>query len=116
MILLFLMIAMAAVSINRVNTINGQLKTINDVNSVKQRYTINFRGSVHDRAIRLRDVVLVSDPAELATVLADIDRLGANYAASAKPWMRSWRRVGKSRPTKLRSSPPSRRPRQRPCP
>ncbi|WP_421934925.1 HAMP domain-containing methyl-accepting chemotaxis protein [Phenylobacterium sp.] len=84
-ILLILMIAMAGVSINRVNTINGQLATINDVNSVKQRFAINFRGSVHDRAIRLRDVVLVSDPAELATVLADIDRLGASYAASAKP-------------------------------
>ncbi|MDO8801344.1 methyl-accepting chemotaxis protein [Phenylobacterium sp.] len=84
-ILLFLMMAMAAVSINRVNTINGHLATINDVNSVKQRYAINFRGSVHDRAIRLRDVVLVSDPGELATVLADIDRLGVSYAASAAP-------------------------------
>ncbi|WP_370690208.1 methyl-accepting chemotaxis protein [Phenylobacterium sp.] len=84
-VLLILMIAMAGVSINRVNTINDQLATINDVNSVKQRYAINFRGSVHDRAIRLRDVVLVSDPAELATILGDIDRLGASYAASAGP-------------------------------
>ncbi|MES2724329.1 MAG: methyl-accepting chemotaxis protein, partial [Pseudomonadota bacterium] len=79
------MIAMAIVSINRVNTINDHLATINDVNSVKQRYTINFRGSVHDRAIALRDVVLVSDPAELATALSEIDRLTANYAASAQP-------------------------------
>ena len=28
---------------------------VNDLNSVKQRYAINFRGSVHDRAISLRE-------------------------------------------------------------
>src|SRR5689334_6576335 len=31
-------------------------------NSVKQRYAINVRGSVHDPAISLRDVVLAATP------------------------------------------------------
>ena len=38
--------------------IDTKMTVINDQNSVKQRYAINFRGSVHDRAIAIRDVVL----------------------------------------------------------
>ena len=81
---LTLMIVLATVSISKVNGISADLAVINDVNSVKQRYAINFRGSVHDRAISLRDVTLVSDPGELRTVLADIERLAGNYANSAE--------------------------------
>ncbi|MDO9502401.1 methyl-accepting chemotaxis protein [Falsiroseomonas sp.] len=80
---LTLMIVLAAVAVQRVNGISASLATINDINSVKQRFAINFRGSVHDRAISLRDVVLVTLPAERAAALADIDRLAADYAASA---------------------------------
>ena len=83
--ILLLLVALATVSINRVQSINADLATINDVNSVKQRYAINFRGSVHDRSIDIRDVVLVTDPAELKAAIADIDRLAANYASSAAP-------------------------------
>ena len=50
---------------------------------MKQRYAINFRGSVHDRAISVRDVTLVSTPAELAATLSEIERLRAFYADSA---------------------------------
>jgi len=53
------MLGLTAIGINRVANINGSLSTIGDLNSVKQRYAINFRGSVHDRAIALRDVTLV---------------------------------------------------------
>ena len=83
-VVLALMVILAVISIGRVGTISADLAVINDVNSVKQRYAINFRGSVHDRAISLRDVTLVSDPGELRTVLADIERLAANYATSAE--------------------------------
>ena len=38
---------------------------INDQNAVKQRYAINFRGSVHDRAIAIRDVALATTEAEI---------------------------------------------------
>jgi methyl-accepting chemotaxis protein len=77
---LCLLLAIAALSIDRVNTIGADLGEINEVNSVKQRYAINFRGSVHDRAIAIRDVVLVSSDKELEDAIALIARLAATYA------------------------------------
>jgi hypothetical protein len=56
-----LMIVLTALAISRVNSIDTSLNRINDVNNVKQRYAINFRGSVHDRAIAVRDVVLAAE-------------------------------------------------------
>jgi methyl-accepting chemotaxis protein len=82
-VLLVLMLGIAGFAIHRVNAIAGALATMNDVNSTKQRYAINFRGSVHDRAISLRDVVLNADAAETAPDLRDIARLAAFYADSA---------------------------------
>lgn len=51
----------------------------------KQRCAINFRGSVHDRAISLRDTTLVTDSRELQGVLEEIDTLAAAYTKSAIP-------------------------------
>ena len=59
------MVGLTGIGVFRVETINDHLTTINDLNAVKQRYAINFRGSVHDRAIALRDVVLSTTPAEV---------------------------------------------------
>jgi methyl-accepting chemotaxis protein len=78
-----LMIVLTGLAINRVGLIDATLNHINDVNNVKQRYAINFRGSVHDRAIALRDVVLAADAAAAKPHLDLIARLDANYAASA---------------------------------
>jgi methyl-accepting chemotaxis protein len=80
---LALLAALAAVAVHRVNGISASLATMNDINSVKQRFAINFRGSVHDRAISLRDVVLVTDARERREAMAEIDRLAAFYADSA---------------------------------
>jgi methyl-accepting chemotaxis protein len=80
-ITLLLMLSLTMISIYRVNSVNSRLSIMNDFNSVKQRYAINFRGSVHDRAIRVRDITLVDAP-EQAQVLGDIDRLERFYAAS----------------------------------
>src|ERR1700730_11648714 len=82
---LTMLVGLAAFSINEVSTVNAALSTINNINSVKQRYAINFRGSVHNRAIGLRDVALVSEPAELERVLSDIKQLEEFYAESAGP-------------------------------
>ena len=76
-------IALTSYAIVQVRSIDSKLTTINDTNSVKQRYAINFRGSVHDRAISLRDFTLVSDHTGRETVLGDITRLTAAYADSA---------------------------------
>ncbi|MFA5988667.1 MAG: HAMP domain-containing methyl-accepting chemotaxis protein [Sphingomonas sp.] len=83
--ILFLLVILSAISINRVATISGNLTQINDVNSVKQRYAINFRGSVHDRAIAIRDVVLVDSDSDLNAAISAIDTLAENYAKSAAP-------------------------------
>ncbi|MGG5890421.1 methyl-accepting chemotaxis protein [Falsiroseomonas sp. HC035] len=83
-LVLCLLLGLAAVAVREVNAINASLAVVADVNSVKQRFAINFRGSVHDRAISLRDVVLVRLPAERAAALAEIDKLAADYAASAQ--------------------------------
>jgi methyl-accepting chemotaxis protein len=84
-IVLTMLVGLAAFSINEVSTVSSALSTINNINSVKQRYAINFRGSVHNRAIALRDATLVSEPTELEGTLSDIKRLEEFYAKSAGP-------------------------------
>ncbi|WP_115560482.1 methyl-accepting chemotaxis protein [Xanthomonas arboricola] len=83
--IIVLMVILTVVGIQRVRSIDRQLTAINEVNSVKQRYAINFRGSVHDRAIALRDVVLMDAPADRHAAEQLIDKLTADYARSAQP-------------------------------
>ncbi|MBV6884182.1 methyl-accepting chemotaxis protein [Xanthomonas euvesicatoria] len=83
--IIVLMVILTVVGIQRVRSIDQQLTAINEVNSVKQRYAINFRGSVHDRAIALRDVVLMDDPADRHAAEQSIDKLAADYARAAQP-------------------------------
>nr|WP_314621632.1 methyl-accepting chemotaxis protein [uncultured Noviherbaspirillum sp.] len=79
---LIMMVILTAIGISRVNTISASLGTIGEVNSVKQRYAINFRGSVHDRAISLRDMTLVADE-EIKATTAGIEKLASDYEKSA---------------------------------
>ncbi|MCE7032921.1 methyl-accepting chemotaxis protein [Lysobacter sp. GX 14042] len=82
---LALMVVLTMVGVGQVRNIDRALTTMGKVNSVKQRYAINFRGSVHDRSIALRDVVLAEDQATVDGNNALIDRLAADYLASAGP-------------------------------
>lgn len=82
-LVLALMIVLTGFGIQKVGFIERTLTEITDINAVKQRYAINFRGSVHDRAISLRDVTLVETPEELNAALAEIDRLAAFYRDAA---------------------------------
>jgi len=84
-VVLALLALLAGLAIHRVGQIDHILTQINDVNSVKQRYAINFRGSVHDRSIAVRDVVLATSPAAAAPVIALIRKLDGNYQQSAGP-------------------------------
>jgi len=77
---LVLMLALTFQSIVEVNHINGNLQVTNEVNSVKQRFAINFRGSVHDRAIAIRDVVLADNAADREASVVLIETLAAAYA------------------------------------
>ena len=76
---LALMTMLTALAVSRVGNIDATLNRINDVNNVKQRHAINFRGSVHDRAIALRDVVLAGDNAAAQPAIEQIRVLAANY-------------------------------------
>lgn len=78
--LLLLMGALTWYATNNVAKIDADLALINDVNSVKQRYAINFRGSVHDRAIAIRDVVLVDAEEDRRQAIALIAELERSYA------------------------------------
>jgi methyl-accepting chemotaxis protein len=82
--ILAMMLVLTILSIVKVNAIEGSLMHISDVNNVKQRYAINFRGSVHDRAIALRDLTLVGD-SQTGAELALIDKLDRDYQESAQP-------------------------------
>jgi methyl-accepting chemotaxis protein len=82
---LALMALLAGLAIHRVGQIDDLLTQINDVNSVKQRYAINFRGSVHDRSIAIRDVVLAATGATAQRHIDLIRKLDDDYQRSAAP-------------------------------
>lgn len=80
---IFLMIILVVMGIVQMNFAKSRLQTMNDINAKKQRYAINFRGSVHDRAISVRDVVLLDDEARLQAALDNIKRLEDFYNAAS---------------------------------
>ncbi|RYF03689.1 MAG: methyl-accepting chemotaxis protein, partial [Deltaproteobacteria bacterium] len=76
-------VLVTALGVERVAQINDRLTVINDVNSLKQRYAIAFRGSVHDRSIAVRDVVLADTPEEASTAIDKINTLTQAYTTAA---------------------------------
>ncbi|KRP58779.1 methyl-accepting chemotaxis protein [Pseudomonas trivialis] len=82
---LSLLVLITAVGIQRVGFIDSTLKDVAEKAAVAQRYAINFRGSVHNRAIAIRDAVLVTDERALARHLAEIDQLKHDYEDAAVP-------------------------------
>ena len=82
-VVLLMMVVLTIIGIYRVNFIDSTITQMTDVNSVKQRYAINFRGSVHDRAIAIRDVVFARTTDELNKDINDINKLDAFYQKSA---------------------------------
>lgn len=81
--LMVLMVVLATFGIIRVQQVEGLLGTINDVNAAKMRQAINFRGSVHDRAISVRDIVLSTSPAQIDKHAKDIEILAQAYSKAA---------------------------------
>ena len=85
LVILALMVVVAVVSALKVDTIDRSMSQISSQAGLKQRYAINFRGSVHDRAIAVRDAVSAADPAFAREQVAEIERLAQLYADSAAP-------------------------------
>ncbi len=81
-IILSLLILLTIQGINKVNFIDRTLSEITDINSVKQRYAINFRGSVHDRAIAIRDIAIARKPSEISAFVKEIRELETFYRTS----------------------------------
>ncbi|MCI5787035.1 MAG: methyl-accepting chemotaxis protein [Helicobacter trogontum] len=75
----------AVISLINVDYIIKSLRQINDVNALKQRHAIDFRGSVHDRSIAIRDVVLTNsnDSMTLASLEKQISSLQDFYTKAA---------------------------------
>ncbi|WP_104706760.1 methyl-accepting chemotaxis protein [Helicobacter bizzozeronii] len=78
-VIIFLMVIVTIVGVSRVHSINHILTELTDFNAVKQRYAINLRGSVHDRSIAIRDVVLAQDDAYMQKQIDLIDKLYGDY-------------------------------------
>jgi len=81
---LALMAGLAWISVAEVGNVNRNLAEINNVNAVLQRHAINFRGSVHDRAIAIRDVVLYEDARAQNGEVALIGELAQFYAENER--------------------------------
>ncbi|KZN44234.1 methyl-accepting chemotaxis protein [Pseudoalteromonas luteoviolacea] len=77
--ILCLMILLTGIGIKDVNFIDDTLAKMTDINSVKQRYAINFRGSVHDTAIAIRDVAITNSTTELSEFEQEIMQLKRFY-------------------------------------
>ena len=71
-VLVAIILGISILSINRITFIEANLYEINEVNSAKQRVAINYRGSVHNRSISIRDVVFANNKADLDKYLAEI--------------------------------------------
>jgi len=83
-LILLLFTVVTALGIQRVTVMDRTLSTVNEGASQKQRFAINFRGSVHDRAIAIRDAVLVESDSALRAHLQDVRDLDAFYQDSAR--------------------------------
>ena len=79
---LFLMFLLTILGIQKVNDIDATLTEMTDVNSIKQRYAINYRGSVHDRAIVIRDIAIARTPQEISKLEQEMTKLKEFYVQS----------------------------------
>ncbi|MBC7993458.1 MAG: MCP four helix bundle domain-containing protein [Rhizobacter sp.] len=84
-LMLAILMIVTTVAIFKVQAISGALRANGEVHAPIQRFAINFRGSAHDRAIAIRDVVLSATPADRQKEVAAIEELAKFYADSAAP-------------------------------
>lgn len=92
-VLLLLMIALSLFGQYKISIADANLTQLSEQTAVEQRQAINFRGSVHDRAISLRDAVLVNNAQQSQAHLSDVKRLDNFYQQSAKLLDRMYQEV-----------------------
>lgn len=81
--LLILMLALSLFGQFKISIADANLTQLSEQTAVEQRQAINFRGSVHDRAVSLRDAVLVNNTQQSQVHLADVARLNDFYQQAA---------------------------------
>ena len=84
-VILALMAAVAMVSALKVDTIDRTMKSISSQAGLKLRYAINFRASVHDRAIAVRDAVSAADADFARGRIVEREHLAKVSGDSASP-------------------------------
>ncbi|EAL9970664.1 methyl-accepting chemotaxis protein [Campylobacter coli] len=78
-LIIFIMLFIAVFSIAKVNFLDKTLTAATGENALISRQAINFRGSIRDRSILIRDVVLAQDQEDLRKTLAQIQKLEKDY-------------------------------------
>ncbi|HEY8026585.1 MAG TPA: methyl-accepting chemotaxis protein [Burkholderiaceae bacterium] len=71
-LVLFLLVVVTGLGINRMSLIQGRLENVVNVNNVETRLVIDMRALVNDRTISLKNLSLLSDPADMQP---EIDRI-----------------------------------------
>jgi methyl-accepting chemotaxis protein len=82
-VLLLIMLGITLFGLFKISIADKNLIQLSEQTAVEQRHAINFRGSVHDRAISIRDVVLAKSDDKSNAHQSDISRLNAFYQQSA---------------------------------
>ncbi|MBU1619829.1 MAG: methyl-accepting chemotaxis protein [Gammaproteobacteria bacterium] len=82
-VLLLIMLGITLFGLFKISIADQNLTQLSEQTAVEQRQAINFRGSVHDRAISIRDAVLVKDVNASLGHQNDIVRLNEFYQQSA---------------------------------
>jgi methyl-accepting chemotaxis protein len=82
--LLVIMVGITLFGLLKISIADNNLTKLSEQTAVEQRQAINFRGSVHDRAISIRDAVLVNNASLSQQHQNDINRLKQFYLTAAK--------------------------------
>jgi methyl-accepting chemotaxis protein len=82
-VLLVIMLGITILGLVKIGIADKNLNQLSEQTAVEQRQAINFRGSVHDRAISIRDAVLAGTVNDAQKHQADIVRLNDFYQKSA---------------------------------
>jgi len=82
--LLLLLFATTLLGVQQITQVESALTTVSNVNNAKSRQAINYRGSVHDRAILVRDVVLADTLDQTRQYVSEIESLADDYAQADK--------------------------------
>jgi len=82
-VLMLIMLGITVLGLVKIGIADKNLNQLSEQTAVEQRQAINFRGSVHDRAISIRDAVLAGTIEGAKQHQADIEKLNDFYQQAA---------------------------------